>query len=77
MDRLGVLNHLIMNCLNGSLCAHAMVILLVENNDFFLCDNLPKWRYFFLEGIFGNIFSLFQWMKSLDCYQFQGGIPLF
>jgi hypothetical protein len=32
---------------------------------------------FFLEGIFGDIFSLFQWMKSLDCYQFQGGIPLF
>jgi hypothetical protein len=32
---------------------------------------------YFLEGIFGDIFSLFQWMKSPYCYQFQGGIPLF
>ena len=33
--------------------------------------------YIFLEGIFGNIFSFFQWMKPLECYQFQGGVPLF
>ena len=41
---------------------------------FFLRDNLPKVAIFFLEGSFGDIFSLFQCMKSLDCYQFQGGI---
>ena len=32
---------------------------------------------FVWEGIFGNILSLFQWIKSLDCYQFSRWYPSF